>query len=153
MSKVGDAPNAYPPEPEDGIELGEVFSYEINVYEGIMYLTFESEGHNTIKMAKSLIKSDFTTAADIPEQTRKLFVPIGRNGLERANAYAGEKQYFKQGAYNQTNGKTPDDNLVWSAGADTYNGDIAKQYENGDYVEVWFLEATLGPGTGVETQQ
>ncbi|MBX2871629.1 MAG: polysaccharide lyase family 7 protein [Saprospiraceae bacterium] len=147
MSVVGESPTTYPEEPENGIELGEEFSYEINVFEGIMYLTFTSEGHETITFTKNLLKSDFTTAADIPEQTRKLFLPIGLDGLEQENAYAGELNYFKQGAYNQTNGKSPDDNIVWSAGADTYGGDIAKQYENGDYTEVWFKEATVGPGT------
>ncbi len=112
-----------------------------------MYLTFSSEGHETIEFTKNLLKSEFTTPSDIPEQTAKLFVPIGRDGAELENAYAGEKQYFKQGAYNQTNGKSPKDNLVWSAGADIYDGDIAKQYANGDYVEVWFKEAKVGAGT------
>ena len=37
-------------------------------------------------------------------------------------------------------------NMVWCAGAETYGGDIAKQYENGCYTEVWFREATVGPG-------
>ena len=36
--------------------------------------------------------------------------------------------------------------MVWCAGAETYGGDIAKQYENGCYTEVWFREATVGPG-------
>jgi len=147
FSVVGDGPAAYPSEPTGGIALSEEFSYEINVYEGIMYLTFTSEGNETIKFTKNLIKSDFATPSDIPEQTRKLFFPIGRDGVERKNAYAGEQQYFKQGAYNQTNGKAPSTNMVWSSGADTYEGDIAKQYANGDYTEVWFREATVGPGT------
>ncbi len=38
---------------------------------------------------------------------------------------------------------------IWfgAAGAETYGGDIAKQYENGCYTEVWFREATVGLGT------
>jgi len=144
MSIVGSSPTDYPTEPKDGIELGEEFSYEINVHKGIMYVTFESEGHKTVKFTKNLIQSEYTTKADIPEQTQKLFVPIGQDGVERAEAYAGELNYFKQGAYNQTNGKDPETNMVWCAGAETYGGDIAKQYENGDYVEVWFREATVG---------
>lgn len=147
MSVVGESPTTYPEEPKDGIELGEEFSYEINVYKGIMYLSFTSEGHETVKFTKNLLKSDFARAEDLPEQTQKLFVPIGRDGLERENAYAGEMNYFKQGAYNQTNGKSPEDNIIWSTGADIYGGDIAKQYENGDYTEVWFKEATIGAGT------
>ena len=112
-----------------------------------MYLTFTSEGHETIKFTKNLLKSEFATCADIPEQILKLYAPIGRDGVERENAYAGEIQYFKQGAYNQTNGKTPEDNIVWSTGSDTYDGDIAKQYANGCYAEVWFRKATVGAAT------
>ncbi len=41
----------------------------------------------------------------------------------------------------------PQKNMVWCAGAETYGGDIAKQYENGCYTEVWFKEATIGLGT------
>jgi len=147
FSVTGDAPADFPEEPQDGIELGEEFSYEVNVYEGIMYLTFISEGHDTVKFTKNLLLSDFATKSDIPEQIVKLFVPIGRDGVERKNAYAGEKQYFKQGAYNQTNGKSVSTNIVWSSGADVHGGDIAKQYENGDYTEVWFRDATVGSGT------
>lgn len=147
MSVVGADPDTYPEEPENGIALGEEFSYEVNVFEGIMYLTFKSDGHETIKFTKNLLESAFKTKEDIPVQTQKLFIPIGRDGVERENAYAGELQYFKQGAYNQTNGKMPKDNMIWSTGADIYGGDIAKQYANGDYTEVWFREASVGPGT------
>ena len=71
---------------------------------------------------------------------------MGRDGVEREEAYAGEKIYFKQGAYNQTNGKDPESMIVWCNGAEIYGGDISKQYENGSYVEVWFNKATVGPG-------
>ncbi len=147
MSVIGKTKNDYPPEPKDGIELGEEFSYEVNVYKGIMYLTFTSEGHPTKTFTKNLIKSEYVNKADLPAQVQKLFVPIGQDGTERAEAYSGELGYFKQGAYNQTNGKSPEKNMVWCAGAETYGGDIAKQYENGCYTEVWFREATVGPGT------
>ncbi|MDB2462696.1 polysaccharide lyase family 7 protein [Algibacter sp.] len=147
MSVVGSTPETYPEEPKDGIALGEEFSYEINVYKGIMYLTFKSEGHDTVKFTKNLLKSDFSKKEDTPEQIKTLYASIGRDGVERKNAYAGEIQYFKQGAYNQTNGKKPEDNIVWSTGSETYGGDIAKQYANGCYAEVWFKEATVGEGT------
>ncbi|WP_367388825.1 polysaccharide lyase family 7 protein [Lewinella sp. LCG006] len=147
MSVVGTSASDYPTAPENGIELGEEFSYEINVYQGIMYLTFTSAGHDTIRFTKNLIASDYTTTADLPEQTQKLFVPIGQDGVERKTAYAGELQYFKQGAYNQTNGKDPETNMVWCTGADTYDGDIPQQYANGAYTEVWFRAATVGEGT------
>ncbi|RTE53536.1 polysaccharide lyase family 7 protein [Arenibacter aquaticus] len=150
MSVIGKTKNDYPTEPTNGIELGEEFSYEVNVYKGIMYLTFRSPDHETKTFTKNLISSEYVERSDFPAQMKKLFVPIGQDGTERANAYSGELNYFKQGAYNQTNGKSPETNMVWFAGAETYGGDIAKQYENGCYTEVWFREATVGMGTPPE---
>lgn len=146
MSVVGMESEAYPREPENGIELGEEFSYEVNVYQGIMYLIFKSEGHETKTFTKNLIVSDFTSEV-LPEQIVNLYVPIGQDGIEKPNAYEGERQFFKQGAYNQTNGRNPEDNLVWATGSSTYDGDVALQYANGSYTEVWFRESSLGPGT------
>ena len=147
MSVIGLGPTSYPEEPKDGIALGEEFSYAINVYKGIMYLSFTSKGHKTIKFTKNLLQSEYTTYSAIPQQIFTLYSSIGRDGTERKNAYAGEIQYFKQGAYNQTNGKDPKENIVWNTGSAIYNGDIAKQYANGSYAEVWFKNATVGAGT------
>ncbi len=147
MSVIGPSATEFVEEPKDGIELGEEFSYEINVYKGIMYLTFTSKGHKTVKFKKNLLKSKFATYSNIPQQILTLYAAIGRDGVERENAYAGELQFFKQGAYNQTNGKSPEENIVWSTGSETYGGDISKQYANGCYAEVWFKAATVGPGT------
>jgi hypothetical protein len=135
FSVVGTDATMYPEEPKDGIALGEELSYEVNVHEGTMYLTFMSEGHETVKFTKSLIKSDFPTKADIPQQVIDTYSSRRAVSPEREIAYAGEKNYFKQGAYNQANGE--------STKSETYGGDIAKQYENGSYTEVWFKEATL----------
>ncbi|WP_370087997.1 polysaccharide lyase family 7 protein [Ekhidna sp.] len=143
FSVVGSDANTYPEEPEDGIELGEIFSYEIEVKDGMMYLTFESEGHETKTFTKNLIESAYTTTEDIPEQTQNLFVPIGQGGVERPEAYADEGLFFKLGCYNQTNGKSPEVNQIWCSGAETYGGDIQKQYETGNYAEVWFKEASI----------
>ena len=146
MFVVGETPETYPAEPANGIALGEEFSYEVNVYKGIMYLTFKSEGHPTKTFTKNLFKSDYTKKRDIPKQIRDNFFPIGQKGVERPEAYKGELNYFKQGAYNQTNGKDPKKNMVWATGSEIYDGDIQKQYENGCYAEVWFKEATVGVG-------
>jgi len=146
MAVLGTAKDEYPEEPEDGIKLGEEFSYEVNVYKGIMYLTFKSRNHETKTFSKNLISSEYVNQSDLPVQVKKLFGPLGQDGTERAHAYKGELNYFKQGAYNQTNGKIPDENNVWHTGAETYGGDITKQYENGSYTEVWFREATVGLG-------
>ena len=112
-----------------------------------MYLTFESEGHPTKTFTKNLISSEYQQASDIPQQVRNSFVKIGQDGLEMANAYKGELNYFKQGAYNQTNGKDPNKNMIWCTGSETYEGDIDKQYAHGSYTEVWFRSASVGPGT------
>ncbi|MEQ9298646.1 MAG: polysaccharide lyase family 7 protein [Cyclobacteriaceae bacterium] len=143
FSVVGPEEATYPEEPLDGIELGEEFSYEIEVKEGVMYLTFTSEGHGSKTFTKNLIESEYTTRADIPQQTQDLFVPIGQDGVERENAYADEGLFFKLGCYNQTNGKSPEENMNWCSGADTYDGDILKQYETGNYAEVWFRSASI----------
>jgi len=137
FSVVGTDATTYPEEPKNGIALGEEFSYEVNVHKGIMYLKFTSEGHETVTFTKSLINSEFSTREDIPEQVKRVYANREKGGgVERKNAYSGELNYFKQGAYNQANGK--------STKSETYSGDIAKQYANGSYAEVWFKEATLG---------
>jgi len=143
FSVVGTEENTYPEEPEDGIALGEEFSYEIEVKDGIMSLKFSSEGHETKSFTKNLIASEYTTTADIPKQTQDLFVPIGQDGVERENAYANEGLFFKLGAYNQTNGKSPEVNRNWCSGAETHGGDLQKQYEDGNYAEVWFKTASI----------
>ncbi|MEQ8715686.1 MAG: polysaccharide lyase family 7 protein [Cyclobacteriaceae bacterium] len=150
MSVIGTDSASYPAEPEEGIALGEEFSYEVNVYEGMMYLTFQSEGHETRKFTKNLLKSDYVNKSDIPQQIIDLYSVIGRDGTERPNGYEGELQFFKQGAYNQTNGRKPETNMVWSTGSNTYNGDVNLQYANGSYTEVWFRDSSTGPGTPVE---
>lgn len=143
FSVVGTEANTYPEEPKDGIALGEEFSYEIEVRDGIMNLKFTSKDHETRTFTKNLIESEYTTAADIPEQTQKLFVVIGQNGVEREAAYTGEGCFFKLGAYNQTNGKSPELNKNWCSGAETHGGDIEKQYADGNYAEVWFKTGSI----------
>ncbi|MDD7913169.1 polysaccharide lyase family 7 protein [Polaribacter ponticola] len=143
FSVVGETEDTYPEEPKDGIALGEEFSYEIEVKDGIMNLKFTSKNHETKTFTKNLITSEYITKADIPEQTQKLFVPIGQDGVERKEAYAGEGCFFKLGAYNQTNGKSPEVNRNWCSGAETHGGDIQKQYADGNYAEVWFKTASI----------
>lgn len=143
FSVVGPGENTYPEEPNDGIALGEEFSYEIEVKDGMMNLKFISDGHETKTFTKNLIVSEYATTADIPKQTQELFVPIGQDGVERENAYTDEGLFFKLGAYNQTNGKSPEINKNWCSGAETHGGDVQKQYKDGNYAEVWFKEASI----------
>lgn len=143
FSVVGPTENSYPNEPLDGITLGEEFEYVIEIKDGVMHLSFKSEGHETKTFTKNLIQSQYTAQTDIPEQTQKLFVPLGQNGTEKKLAYAGEGLFFKLGAYNQTNGKSPEVNKNWCSAADTYQGNVQKQYETGNYAEVWFKKAEI----------
>ena len=143
FSVVGSDVNSYPEEPKDGIALNEEFSYEIVVKDGIMNLKFASNGHETKTFSKNLIESEYVTKVDMPMQTQKLFVPIGQDGVERKNAYAGEGCFFKLGSYNQTNGKSPEVNKNWCSGAETHGGDVQKQYADGNYAEVWFKTASI----------
>lgn len=143
FSVVGKSADEYPEEPTEGILLGESFRYQIDVKDGLMTLTFSSEGHETKTFTKNLVSSAYTTKAQIPEQTQKLFFPIGQDGVERENAYAEEGLFFKLGSYNQTNGKSPKVNPNWCSGADTYDGDLAKQYATGNFAEVWLKSAEL----------
>ena len=143
FSVVGTEENTYPEEPEDGIALGEEFSYQIFVENGVMNLKFSSEGHETKTYIKNLLESEYTSIADVPQQTKDLFFPIGQNGVERKKAYAGEGCFFKLGCYNQTNGISPEVNKNWCSGAETHNGNLEKQYEDGNYAEVWFKSASI----------
>lgn len=70
-------------------------------------------------------------------------MPIGQDGVERANAYADEFLFFKLGSYNQTNGKSPEVNQNWCSAAETHGGDIHKQYLDGNFAEVWFKKASI----------
>ncbi|WP_405414814.1 polysaccharide lyase family 7 protein [Maribacter sp. Asnod1-A12] len=143
FSVIGTGENTYPEEPEDGIAFGEEFSYEVVVKDGIMSLKFMSDGHETKTFTKNLLQSEYTTIADVPSQTKEMFFPVGQDGVERKEAYTGEGCFFKLGAYNQTNGKSPEVNKNWCSGAETHGGDIQKQYADGNYAEVWFKTASI----------
>jgi len=143
FSVVGTGPDTYPEEPKDGIALGEELTYVVEVKDGMMHLTFSSEGHETKTFTKNLIQSEYATAADMPKQVKDLFVPIGQDGVERPKAYTGQGLFFKLGCYNQTNGKDPKVNRVWCSGAETHGGDLQKQYADGNYAEVWFKDVNI----------
>ena len=63
--------------------------------------------------------------------------------MERDNDYADEFLFFKQGCYNQTNGKSPELNNVWCSGAEFHGADIQNQYVDGNYAEVWLSDIDL----------
>ena len=143
FSVVGTSADTTPEEPQDGIEIGESFRYTILVENGELKLVFESDNHATKIFKKNLIQSDYTEYGAIQSQTKKLFFPIGQDGLERRDAYLNEGLFFKMGAYNQTNGKPYASNPNWCSDAETHQGDLSRQYSTGNYTEVWFTDFTL----------
>lgn len=101
-------------DPSDGIALGEQFSYEVNVEENVMHLTFwKADG----KIARF--------QHDLSKPHRKI-----RND----RGYTSDWMYFKAGAYNQCNlGRKG----IW--GTSCSNKGIA----GGDYVRVAFSKLSL----------
>ena len=143
MSVVGNEAEVPPKEPISGIALGETFTYSITVENGVMTLVFNAEHLPTRVFTKSLISSSFTDSSTVPNQVKQLYEPLRPVRLERKSAYSGEAQIFKLGAYNQSNGKSPESNSVWHTNAHTKNGDISKQYQSGNYAEIWFRDISL----------
>lgn len=56
---------------------------------------------------------------------------------------ADEGMFFGIFEDNQTNGKSPAINKNWCSAAETFGGDVQKQYETGNYAEVWFKNASI----------
>lgn len=113
-------------EPTDGIALGEEFSYVINVYKDMMYLTFTAEGKPTVNFEINLADNvDANGNVDSKDH------PLG---------YTGDWLYFKAGAYNQCS--TKDAPGMWYAGC-LGTGDWATDKNNGDYTQVTFSRLEL----------
>ncbi len=102
-------------DPRAGIELGELFSYEIDVVDNIMNLTFTKnpgEANESIVIYKT-----------------DLSQPNAASELDRS--YAQDWMYFKAGAYNQCNIKT------------TSSGCSNDGVDEGDYTKVSFYKLNL----------
>jgi poly(beta-D-mannuronate) lyase len=115
---------------KQGIELGEEFSYVVNVYENTMHLTFTSPKRETIEYSINLA-DNVDANGNIDEKDFK-------------HGYAGDWHYFKAGAYSQCNGGTS--NPFWGTacgGTGVWETDKA----NGDYSQVRFSKLVLGNGT------
>jgi len=111
---------------DDGIALGEVFSYEINVVGNLMNLTFTTEKHNTVKYSIDLSKN------------KDAFGHI--DTLDFPRAYEQDSFYFKAGAYGQCSVKKGE--TFWAT-ACKGTGDLAIDKKNGDYNSVTFSSITL----------
>jgi len=107
---------------EQGIALDEAFSYEVNIYEDTMYLTFTTARHGTVNYEINLANN-----LDAYGKVDKLDHPKG---------YAGEGNHFKAGAYNQCSTKD-DPSFRYPACPGTGIWSIDKA--NGDYTQVTFM--------------
>lgn len=113
---------------EQGIALNETFSYEVNVHENTMYLTFTNARHGTVKHEINLANN------------------VDANGnvdeLDHPNGYSGDANFFKAGAYNQCS--TKGDPGFWYPNC-LGTGDWETDKANGDYVQVSFIRLATGP--------
>ncbi len=111
---------------ENGVALGEEFSYEVNVHGNIMSLTFESPGKEKKQFQINLADNiDPNGEVDTKDN------PLG---------YAEDFMYFKAGAYNQCS--TKDAEGIWYA-ACPGTGDWAVDKANGDYASASFSKLVL----------
>ena len=110
---------------EGGIALDEAFSYEVNVYENTMYLSFTNARHGTTKF-----EIDLTNNVDAYGKVDELDNPKG---------YTGEGNHFKAGAYNQC---STADAPSFRYPACPGTGDWEVDKANGDYTQVTFMRLT-----------
>ncbi|MCY4533275.1 MAG: polysaccharide lyase family 7 protein [Gammaproteobacteria bacterium] len=106
---------------EEGIPLGALFNYNVNVFGNVMYLTFRTTD---------------------PSQTKTFEIDLASNVDEKdnANGYAGDSFYFKAGAYNQCSAA---DEATFRYPACQGTGDWETDRANGDYTSVAFRRIVL----------
>jgi poly(beta-D-mannuronate) lyase len=114
---------------DQGISLGEEFSYEVNVFEDTLYLSFSAQNHETVEYQINLA-DNVDAYGNIDDK-------------DFAQGYAGDWHYFKAGAYNQCNGGT--DESFWSTACEG-TGDWSADFDAGDYTQVTFLRLVLSKG-------
>ncbi|MDO6620971.1 MULTISPECIES: polysaccharide lyase family 7 protein [unclassified Shewanella] len=103
-------------DPQDGIRLGEIFSYEVNVEGDIMKLTFTKNPGE----ANEIVKTFDVNLAEGNYQ-----------GHEVDQGYQADWMYYKAGVYNQCNTKASSSNCEW------------RGMEAGDYAQASFYELEL----------
>lgn len=116
-----------PDDPMDnGIALGEEFSYTINLVNNVMHLTFSQANKPTVKYQIDL-SNNVDAYGNIDHK-------------DHSRGYSGDWHYFKAGAYNQCS--TQDKEGVWYAGC-AGTGDWAVDEANGDFTRVTFSHLQL----------
>lgn len=103
-------------DPQDGIKLGEIFSYSVNVEGDIMHLTFTKNPGEKNAVTKTF---DVNLAEDKYQ------------GHEVDQGYGNDWMYYKAGAYNQCNTKKSSSDCEW------------RGMEAGDYAQASFYQLEL----------
>lgn len=116
---------------EQGIALGEEFSYTVNVYQNIMTLTFETSNHDTVRYDIDL-SNNIDAYGKVDTQDN----PLG---------YTGDSLYFKAGIYDQCSTKSTE-GFWYAACAGT--GDWATDHANGDFARATFSRLVVSDATG-----
>ena len=111
----------------NGIALGQLFNYNINVHGNIMYLTFRTTDPSQTVSYQIDLSNNVDVYGKIDEK-------------DHPRGYSGDAMYFKAGAYNQCS--TSDDDGMWYA-ACAGTGDWATDKANGDYTSVAFRRIQL----------
>ena len=112
---------------DDGIALGQLFNYNINVHRNIMYLTFRTTDASRTVTYEVDLSNNVDPNGNVDEK-------------DNPKGYTGDAMYFKAGAYNQCS--TKDDPAMWyTACAGT--GDWETDKANGDYASVAFRRIQL----------
>ncbi len=112
---------------EDGIALGQLFNYNVNVYDNIMYLTFRTTDASQTVSYQIDLSNNVDAYGNVDEK-------------DNPKGYTGDAMYFKAGAYNQCS--TRDDTAMWYA-ACAGTGDWETDKANGDYASVAFRRIQL----------
>lgn len=103
-------------DPVDGIKLGEIFAYEVDIEGDIMHLSFTKKPGTDEEVVK-------TFEVNLAEGNYA--------GHEVDQGYGDDWMYYKAGAYNQCNTKVESSNCLW------------RGMEAGDYVQVSFYQLDL----------
>ena len=112
---------------EEGIALGQLFNYNVNVHGNVMYLTFRTANPEQMVTHKIDLSNNVDAHGNVDE-------------MDNPNGYSGDALYFKAGAYNQCSVKD-DPSFRYPACAGT--GDWTTDKANGDYVSVAFRRIQL----------
>ena len=119
---------------EEGIALGQLFNYNINVHGNIMYLTFRTTDPSQTVEYQIDLSNNVDAYGKVDEK-------------DHPQGYSGDALYFKAGAYNQCSAN--DDPGMWYP-ACAGTGDWATDEANGDFASVAFrriqLTRSVDPG-------